>query len=45
MNVDFQVPGKRVTAGRLPTIYWGGMKIELVATRDIWRHEDEGFVF
>ena len=61
--VDFQVPGKRVTAlemvritfdyhsrkgrfsgARLLTIYSGDRKIELTATRDVWRSESEGSV-
>jgi hypothetical protein len=63
INVDFQVPGKRVTApeivritfdyhsrkgmisdGRLLTIYSGWRKIELTATRDVWRSKYEGSV-
>jgi hypothetical protein len=32
-------------AGRLLTIYSGGRKIELTATRDVWRSEYEGYVF
>jgi len=63
INVDFRVPGRRITApemvriifdyhsrkgrisdGRLLTIYSGGRKIELTATRDVWRSEYEGSV-
>jgi hypothetical protein len=64
LNVDFQVPGRKVTApvmvrieidsqyrnrrfsdSRLLTIYSGGRKIELTATREVWRSEYEGYVF
>ena len=64
INVDFRVPGKRVTtpemvhiafdyhsrkgrfsSGRLLTIYTGDRKIELTATRDVWRSQYEGSVF
>jgi len=64
INVDFQIPGRRVTApemvriifdsqyrkrrfsdGRLLTVYLGGRKLELTATRDVLRSEYEGYVF
>jgi hypothetical protein len=43
--LDSQSRKRRIPDGRLLTIYSGGRKVELTATRDVWRSEYEGYVF
>ena len=42
---DSQYRKRRFSDDRLLTIYSGGRKVELTATRDVWSREYEGYVF
>jgi hypothetical protein len=45
IDIDSTFRKRRFSDGRLLTIYSGGRKIELTATRDLWAREYEGYVF